>query len=137
MEGTRSWKGLCNIGKNPHGSLTRRYNNQSNIISYPQKPWETVAVDLFRPMRSSRHVIVLQDIGSRCQAAKSVSSAKADKVIPGLDKICAGYGYPQTQISGNDAPFNRPKMKRFSASHGITNHSNFIFPQLKCCRNIH
>ena len=45
----------------------------------PQKCWETVAVDLFGPMPSSKHVVVVQDICSRNPVAKLVSSTKADQ----------------------------------------------------------
>ena len=72
--------------------------------------WETVTVDLFGPMPSSRHVVVVQDIGSRFLAAKLVSSSKAEKVIPVLDEIYTEYGYPYIQISDNGPPFNSKKM---------------------------
>ena len=85
----------------------------------PRKAWETVAVDLFGPMPSSRHVVVVQDIGSRFPAAKLVSSTKADKVIPILDEIYTEYGYPDTQISDNGPPFNSIKMRQYNESHGI------------------
>ena len=88
----------------------------------PRKAWETVAVDLFGPMPSSRHVVVVQDIGSRFPAAKLVSSTKADKVIPALDEIYTEYGYPDTQISDNGPPFNSIKMRQYNESHGIAAH---------------
>ena len=70
----------------------------------PNKSWETVAVDLFGPMPSSKHIVVVQDLGSRYPAAKLVSSTKADKVIPALGEIYNEYGYPETQISDNGPP---------------------------------
>ena len=85
----------------------------------PQKCWETVAVDLFGPMPSSRHVVVVQDIGSRYPAAKLVTSTKTDKVIPALDEIYGDYGYPAVQISDNGPPFNSQKMKQYTDSHSI------------------
>ena len=85
----------------------------------PQKCWETVAVDLFGPMPSSRHVVVVQDIGSRYPAAKLVSSTKADKVIPALDEVYGDYGYPEVQISDNGPPFNSHKMEQYVDSHSI------------------
>jgi hypothetical protein len=48
----------------------------------PEKCWDTVAVDLFGPMPSSKHVVVVQDLASRFPAAKLVTSMKADRVIP-------------------------------------------------------
>ena len=80
----------------------------------PERYWETVAVDLFGPMPSSKHVIVVQDIGSRYPAAKLASSTKADKVIPALGEIYDEYGYPENQISDNGPPFNSKKMQTFT-----------------------
>ena len=72
----------------------------------PEKCWETVAVDLFGPMSSSKHVVVVQDLASRYPAAKLVTSTKADKVIPALTEIYETYGNPDVQISDNGPPFN-------------------------------
>jgi len=80
----------------------------------PGCSWDTLAVDLYGPMPSSRHIVVVQYLGSRYPAAKLVSSTKADKVIPVLDEIYGEYGYPGTQISDNSSPFNGQKMKDYS-----------------------
>ena len=59
-------------------------------ISYhnvPSECWDTVAVDLFGPMPTSKHVVVVQDLTSRFPAAKLVSSTKADKLLPALEEI--------------------------------------------------
>ena len=85
----------------------------------PQKAWETVAVDLFGPMPSSKHVVVVQDLGTRYPAAKLVSSTKADKVIPAMREIFDEYGNPEVQISDNGPPFNSEKMRTFTNSRGI------------------
>ena len=53
----------------------------------PSKNWQTVAVDLYGPMPSSRHVIVVQDLASRYPIGKLVMSTKADKVIPVLEEV--------------------------------------------------
>lgn len=83
------------------------------------KNWQTVAVDLFGPMPSSHHVVVVQDLKTRFPAAKLVSSTKADKVIPVLEEIYDTYGHPLKQISDNGAPFNSQKMARFAQNHNI------------------
>ena len=85
----------------------------------PKRCWETVAVDLFGPMPSSKHVVVVQDIGSRFPAAKLVSSTKAEKVIPILDEIYDTLGNPDTQINDNGPPFNSHSMKKFAEKRGI------------------
>ena len=86
----------------------------------PEKCWEAVAVDLFGPMPSSKHVVVVQDIGSRYPAAKLVSSTGADKVIPALGEIYDTFGNPEVQISDNGPPFNSTKLKKFVDQRGIT-----------------
>ena len=85
----------------------------------PDSSWQTVSVDLFGPMPSSKHIVVVQDLGSRFPAAKLVSSTKADKVIPVLKDIYNAYGNPEHQISDNGPPFNSSKMQEFTESRGI------------------
>ena len=80
----------------------------------PSKNWEIVAVDLFGPMPSSNHVIVVQDLCSRYPVAKLVSSTKAEKVIPALRDIYNNYGRPEVQISDNGPPFNSNMMSKFA-----------------------
>ena len=94
--------------------------NKEPITSHkvPNQSWETVAVDLFGPMPSSKHIVVVQDLGSRYPAAKLVTSTKAEKVIPALEEIYDEYGYPENQISDNGPPFNSNKMKEFNEVHG-------------------
>jgi hypothetical protein len=85
----------------------------------PEKCWETVAVDLFGPMPSSKHVVVVQDLASRYPAAKLVTSTKADKVIPALTEIYETYGNPDVQISDNGPPFNSIQMQNFAKTKDI------------------
>lgn len=86
----------------------------------PEKCWETVAVDLFGPMPSSKHVVVVHDLASRFPAATLVTSTKADKVIPALEEIYETYGNPDVQISDNGPPFNSTQMQKFTTSKDIT-----------------
>ena len=85
----------------------------------PSRCWETVAVDLFGPMPSSKHVVVVQDIGSRFPAAKLVTSTKASKVLPALGSIYDAYGNPKKQICDNGPPFNSQSMQDFASTRGI------------------
>ena len=70
----------------------------------PNESWHSVSVDLFGPMPSSKHVVVVQDLGFRFPAAKLVTSTKAEKVIPVLKDIYNAYGNPEQQISDNGPP---------------------------------
>lgn len=85
----------------------------------PENCWDTVAVDLFGPMPSKNHVVVVQDLASKYPAAKLVKSTSADKVIPVLSDIYNNYGNPQTQISDNGSPFNSSAMNSFADQRGI------------------
>ena len=85
----------------------------------PEKCWDTVSVDLFGPMPTSKHVVVAQDLASRFPAAKLVTSTKADKVLPALSEIYATYGNPEVQISDNGPPFNSAQMHHFAANKSI------------------
>lgn len=51
------------------------------------KNWEVVAIDLFGPMPSSSHVIVVRNLGSRYLASTLGGLKKAEKFIPALKKI--------------------------------------------------
>ena len=85
----------------------------------PNSCWETVAVDLYGPMPSSKHIVVVQDLASRYPAAKLVSSTKADKVLPVLADIYDTFGNPEVQISDNGPPFNSAKMRSFAEARDI------------------
>ena len=50
----------------------------------PAHCWDTVAVDLFGPMPSSKHIVVVHDLASRLPAAKLVRSTRGDSVLPAL-----------------------------------------------------
>ena len=53
----------------------------------PTKCWESVAVDLFGPLPSRNHVVVVQDLGSRYAVARLVSSTSANKVLPAMADV--------------------------------------------------
>ena len=85
----------------------------------PSKCWEAVAIDLFGPMPSSNHIIVVQDLASRFPAAKIVSSTKASKMLPALGDIYDAYGNPENQLSDNGPPFNSKSMEQFTKKRNI------------------
>ena len=85
----------------------------------PNKCWDTVAVDLFGPMPSRNHVVVVQDLASKYPAAKLVSSTSAEKVLPVLSDIYDTFGNPSKQISDNGSPFNSKSMDNFAHTRDI------------------
>ena len=85
----------------------------------PDQCWKKVATDLFGPMPSRNHVVVVQDLASRFPVAKLVSSTSADKVIPALSEIYDAYGNPEKQLSDNGPPFNSTAMQKFAKERNI------------------
>ena len=72
----------------------------------PSKCWESVAVDLFNLMPSSKDLVVVQDQASQYLSAKMVQSIKAETILPVLSKIYDTYSNPRNQLSDNGPPFN-------------------------------
>ena len=85
----------------------------------PSKCWEKVSVDLYGPMPSKNHIVVVQDLKSRFPAAKLVQSTSSDKVLPKLGEIYNTFGNPDTQFSDNGPPFNSSSMKEFARERDI------------------
>ena len=85
----------------------------------PEKNWSKVAVDLFGPMPSRNHIVVVQDLASRFPAAKLVRSTKASNVIPVMTEIYNNFGNPEIQLSDNGPPFNSAAMDQFCKSRNI------------------
>ena len=85
----------------------------------PLHNWEKVSVDLYGPMPSSKHIVVVQDLASRYPAAMLVSSTGAENVIPALTKMYDTYGNPDQQLSDNGPPFNSNAMAGFANGRGI------------------
>ena len=105
-------------------SLCGTFSNKKTLepIQHHEVPktcWSTVAVDLFGPLPSSHHIVVVQDLSSRFPAARIVSSTKADKVIPALQDIYTNYGNPEQQITDNGPPFNSKAMDMFTSGRDI------------------
>ena len=86
----------------------------------PTRCWEEVAIDLFGPMPSSHHVVVVQELASRYPSATFVSSTKAAKVFLALADIYNTLGNPEQQISDNGPPFNSKEMENFAAKRNIS-----------------
>ena len=77
-------------------------------------------MDLFRPLPSSNHIVVVQDLASRFPVAKIVKSTGAKSVIPVLSDTYNTFGNPQVQKSDNGPPFNSKEMEAFTRGRDIT-----------------
>ena len=85
----------------------------------PNRCWETVAVDLFGPLPSKKHVVVIQDLASRFPVAKLVQSTSAQKVLPAIGETYDLLGNPENQLSDNGPPFNSKAMQDFANQRSI------------------
>ena len=63
-------------------------------------------MDLFIPLPSENHIVVIQDLESRYPVAKDVRSTNAKSVIPVLEDTYNTFDNPQRQKSDNGPPFN-------------------------------
>ena len=78
---------------------TTRHPIEPNSI--PEKCWEETSVDLFGPLPSSHHVLVVQDLAFRYPGTKIVKSTNAKSVILILRDTCDLFGNPLRQKSDN------------------------------------
>ena len=94
-------------------------NKPIQPLKVPERCWEEMFVDLFGPLPTKNHIVVIQDLSSRFPVAKVVSSTCAKKVIPVLKETYDTFGNPSVQRSDNGPPFNSTAMKTFTDSRGI------------------
>ena len=96
------------------------------MLKGPSSAWGTVALDLFGPLSTGKHVLVVQGILTRYPAAKIIPSTSSSKVIPALNGIYINYGYPTTHLTENGPPFNSTEFTTFSKNSDI--HHQTIYP---------
>ena len=100
--------------------FSRKYTKEPIIPNkVPNKNWEEISIDLFGPMPSKNHVVVLQDLATRFPCGKIVSSTSAKEVIPAIAEIYNAYGNPNVQKSDNGPPFNSFEMEKFAKKRDI------------------
>ena len=85
----------------------------------PGKSWEETSVDLFGPLPSQNHIVVMQDIASCYPVAKFVKSTSAKSVILVLKEAYNTFGNPVQQKSDNGPLFNSREMKTFTDNRNI------------------
>ena len=87
--------------------------------SVPENCWEETSVDLFGPLLSSHHVLVVQDLASRYPVTKIVKSKNAKSVIPVLRDAYDLFSNPLRQKSDNGSPFNSNEIEKFARNRNI------------------
>ena len=72
----------------------------------PDRPWQKIDIDLWGPLPSGEHVIVMVDEYSRYPEVEFVHSTSAAAVVPHVDKIFTTHGFPEQIKTDGGPPFN-------------------------------
>ena len=108
-----------------------------SILKGPSSAWDTVALDLFGPIPTGKHVLVVQDVLTRYPAAKIVPSTSSSKVLPALNDIYINYGYLTTHLRDNGPPFNSTEFTTFSKNSDIHHQTTYLYyPQANPAEHI-
>ena len=79
----------------------------------PEGPWIQVSADLFGPLPSGQHLLVVIDDHSRFLKVEVANSTSAESVFPHLDNIISRHHIPAKIRTDNGAPFNSESFSRF------------------------
>ena len=85
----------------------------------PNGPWSELSIDLFGPLRTGKHLLVIIDDYSRYPVVKSVSSTSAKACVPLISEIFSTFGTPEVVRSDNGAPFNSRSFEEFAEELGF------------------
>ena len=85
----------------------------------PDGPWIEISADLFGPLPSGQHLLVVIDDYSRLPEVEDVHSTSADSVIPHLDNIISRHQIPAKIRTDNGPPFNSESFSRYVQHMGI------------------
>jgi len=92
------------------------------IKAAPTKPFSTVHIDLFGPLRNGTTILGIIDEFSRWPECYILTSTQTKYVINALDKTFARFGTPDTIVSDNGPQFISWEFKNFMAANGIKGH---------------
>ena len=85
----------------------------------PEGPWIEVSADLYGPLPSGQHLLVITDDYSRFLEVEIVNSRSAESVIPHLDNVISRHQIPAKIQTDNGPPFNSGSVSRFVQHMGI------------------
>ena len=80
----------------------------------PERCWKETSVDLFGPLPSKNHIVVIQDLASRYSIAKLVQSTNPKSTISVLEDVCDTFDNLIRQKSDNGPRPNSQEMENFS-----------------------
>ena len=87
--------------------------------SFPDGPWQDLAVDLMGPLPSGHSVLVIVDYYSQFYEVEVMQSTTTEKVIDRLADTFCRHGLPNTIKSGNGPQFKSNEFREYCEQHGI------------------
>jgi len=116
------WPGMCkNIELHISGCTTcAKFANKQQrepMIPYdiPDRPWQTIACDLFE--LDGRSYIVCVDYYSNFFEVDRLTEKRSIDVIRKIKATMARYGIPETVVTDNGPPFNGHEFKEFAKKY--------------------
>ena len=85
----------------------------------PERPWQTLAVDLLGPLPSGHYLLVLVDYFSRFVEVSIMKSVTSELVIRELEKIFAVHGNPESLKTDNGSQFILTEFSSFLKENDI------------------
>ena len=85
----------------------------------PERPWQTLAVDLLGPLPSGHYLLVLVDYFSRFVEVSIMKSVTSELVIRELEKIFAVHGNPESLKTDNGPQFISTEFSSFLEENDI------------------
>lgn len=89
-----------------------------NMTKLPAEPWLECSTDLYGPLPSGQHILVVMDDYSRYPEAIVVPSTSAASIIPRLEEIWSRHGCPAILRSDNGPPYNSKEFSSFLREMG-------------------
>lgn len=86
--------------------------------SFPSRPWERLAADLF-DLKGKKHLIVV-DYYSRWTEVKALPSELSESVIKAMKEIFSTHGIPDLLVSDNGPQFACKFFQLFASIYGFT-----------------
>jgi rubredoxin len=98
--------------------------------SFPNAPWEDLAVDLLGPLPSGESILVVVDYYSRYFETVILKSTTSSRVIEALENVFTTHGLPLSLKSDNGPQFISTEFREFVTTHGIEHrHTTPLWPQ--------
>lgn len=85
----------------------------------PEKPMESVAIDLFSAADINKKLLVMVDYCSRYLVVEALKVTDAENVTAALERMFLHLGLPETMKADNGPPFQSEALKRWCEVRGI------------------